>query len=87
MARRLFMVVETFPPENLDAIYARFHDKGRMLPEGLEFMDCWLTGTNDKVYQLMETDKVETFAEWTQHWDDLVDFEIVPLRDKPEIDP
>ena len=81
------MVVETFPPENLDAIYARFHDKGRMLPEGLEFMDSWLTGTNDKVYQLMATDKVETFAEWKQHWDDLVDFEIVPLRDKPEIDP
>ena len=83
MARRLFMVVETFPPKNLDAIYARFHDKGRMLPEGLEFIDSWLTADNTTVYQLMETNNPDLLTEWSQYWSDLVSFEFLELRDKP----
>jgi hypothetical protein len=36
----LYMIVERFPAENLDAIYERLHTKGRGLPDGLHFVEC-----------------------------------------------
>ncbi len=77
------MVIERFPPERLEAIYARFHEKGRGLPDGLRYVDSWLADSNDTVWQIMETDDPTTFDKWTPYWDDLVDFEIRPLRSKP----
>lgn len=36
------MLVETFRKGALEQIYNRFHEKGRMLPEGLIYPDSWL---------------------------------------------
>jgi len=47
------MVIEHFFPGCKDAIYERFHTKGRMLPEGLEYVDSWPTKEGDKCFQLM----------------------------------
>ena len=78
------MVIERFPPERLDAIYDRFHAQGRGLPEGLHFVESWLSETGDTVWQVMETDDPATFDKWMPRWDDLVNFEIRPLRAKPK---
>ncbi len=83
MTMQRYMIVETFPSTNLDAIYERLHTKGRMLPEGLEFVESWLAESGDRVFQIMQTADISTFDKWTCHWDDLVDFEIISLRDKP----
>jgi len=32
---------------------------------------------------LMETDNPETFKAWIKNWEDLVDFEIIELGEKP----
>ena len=32
----------------------------------------------------METDDEQLFAQWTSHWKDLVDFEIIPVRTSAE---
>ena len=81
MAR--YMIIERFEPDKLTPIYDRLNTNGRGLPEGLHFIDSWLTADNSCVYQLMETDNVALFDRWFEHWADLIDFEIVPLREKP----
>lgn len=81
MAR--YMVIERFRAGRSDAVYARFHAQGRMLPPGLAYLDSWLTADDRVCYQLMETDDPTTFDKWIAHWDDLVEFEIIDLKDKP----
>ena len=31
-------------------------------------------------YQLMETEDLALFPRWTENWDDLMEFKIVPVR-------
>jgi hypothetical protein len=81
-----YMVIETFVPGGKAKIYERFHQKGRMLPEGLTYIDSWLTGDGERCFQLMETNDRTLFAVWAEQWDDLVKFEIVELGDKPQTD-
>ena len=80
-----YMVIEHFHENSLDRIYARFHEKGRMLPEDLHYLDSWLASDGRRCFQLMCTTRFESFAEWTCHWQDLADFEIVALGDKPGV--
>lgn len=79
-----YMLIEHLHDDCLGQIYARFHEKGRMLPEGLYYIDSWLSKDGGRVFQLMETENHALFHEWTPHWDDLIDFEIVEIGDKPE---
>ena len=78
-----YMVVETFKPGTLDQIYDRLHTKGRGLPEGLIFIESWLAADGSRCFQTMETDDPTTFDRWIPYWSDLVEFEIVPLGEKP----
>jgi hypothetical protein len=39
----LFMVVEDFRHQDRKAIYRRFREKGRMMPDGLRFVGSWVT--------------------------------------------
>jgi hypothetical protein len=50
-----------------------------MLPEGLEYLDSWLSEELGRCWQLMETDDRALLDEWIAHWDDLVAFEVVPV--------
>lgn len=78
-----YLVIEHFRDGALEAIYARFHSKGRMLPADLHYLDSWLAADGRRCFQLMETARFESFAEWTPCWQDLADFEIIELGDKP----
>ena len=77
------MVIEDFFPGCLEAIYERFHSKGRMLPDGLIYLDSWLCSDGNKCFQLMETENYSLFQEWIEHWKDLGSFEIIELGEKP----
>jgi len=79
-----YMVIETFLPEHKAKIYERFHSKGRMLPDGLIYLDSWLARDGDRCFQLMETDDPKLFKLWTDKWSDLVNFEVVEIGDKPK---
>ena len=73
------MVLETFLPGCKAAVYERFREKGRMLPDGLRYIDSWLEQDGDRCFQLMETDSPALFDQWTAAWSDLVAFEIIEL--------
>jgi hypothetical protein len=76
----LFMVVERFRDHDGAAVYRRFREKGRMLPDGLKYVDSWVEVNGNRCFQLMECDDVRLFQQWVAHWNDLVDFEIVAIH-------
>lgn len=78
------MVVETFRPGCKQKIYERFWRQGRMMPEGLEYVNSWLEKDGDRCFQVMETNDPALFEVWLEHWKDLMTTEIVPLGEKPK---
>jgi hypothetical protein len=75
----LFMVIERFKNRDSEAVYARFREKGRMLPDGLVYVDSWVEPNFDRCFQLMECEDRGLFDKWIENWNDLVDFEIIPV--------
>ena len=78
------MVIEHFRPGSAPAIYRRFRERGRMAPEGLRYVASWVDMDYKRCFQVMETDDEALIKQWTANWDDLVDFEIVPVRTSAE---
>jgi hypothetical protein len=74
----LYMVVERF--KDAPAIYQRLREKGRMMPEGLEYVSSWIDVDLKICWQLMRAEDESLFRAWTDSWKDLMDFEIVPVR-------
>jgi hypothetical protein len=77
-----YMVVEHFKAGSLDAIYDRLAVNGRMLPEGLYYLNSWVNRDKHICFQLMETDRPELFDDWFEFWSELVDFEIYPIDNR-----
>ena len=80
----LYMVLERFRNHDARAVYRRFREKGRLLPDGLKYLDSWVEVSGDRCFQLMECDDVRLFQQWTARWSDLVDFEIVAVHSSKE---
>jgi hypothetical protein len=75
----LYMVIERFKNRDATPVYDRFRDQGRMTPEGLEYLSSWVDTKLERCFQIMETSDPKLMEEWTAHWSDIVDFEIVPV--------
>jgi hypothetical protein len=80
----LFMVVERFKNSDAGPVGERFRCEGRMLPEGVTYQASWMEETGARCFQLMEAAGVELLAPWARCWEDLVDFEIVPVLTSSE---
>lgn len=78
-----YMLIETFRPGRKAEVYERFASRGRMLPEGLDYIDSWLEKDGNRCFQLMETDDYSLFEDWIERWKDTTDFEIVEIGSKP----
>jgi hypothetical protein len=76
----LFMVIETFRPGQRHEVYRRFRDRGRMAPAGLRYLSSWVDLDFRRCFQVMEADNEALLKEWTDNWDDLVEFEIVAVQ-------
>jgi len=74
-----FMVIETFRNQDAKAVYRRFRDKGRMMPEGLGFVASWVSADLGRCFQVMECSDVALLQRWVAEWSDLAEFEIVPV--------
>jgi Domain of unknown function (DUF3303) len=76
----LFMVIEhyRYGPEQ---VYQRAAERGRMLPDGLRYVDSWIVddGRLERCFQLMETGDPELLDVWRDRWADICDFEIIPF--------
>jgi Protein of unknown function (DUF3303) len=79
-----YMVIEHFKEGGAPEIYRRFREKGRMMPEGLEYISSWIDLDFKTCWQLMQTEDFALFDKWIENWRDLVDFEIVPVRTSAE---
>jgi hypothetical protein len=77
-----YMVIERF--KDAPAIYQRFREKGRMMPDGLEYISSWIDLDFNICWQLMKTEDFALFDKWIANWRDLMDFEIVPVRTSTE---
>ncbi len=75
----LFMVIERFKDGDAKAVYRRFRERGRMMPEGLVYLDSWVEAGFERCFQLVECDDERLLERWTANWQDLVEFEIVPV--------
>jgi hypothetical protein len=80
----LYMVVERFKECAAPKIYERFREKGRMMPEGLEYISSWIDLDLKTCWQVMQTEDFVLFDQWIDNWQDLMDFEIVPVRTSAE---
>lgn len=80
----LYMVIERFKEGAAPQIYQRLRDKGRMMPEGLDYVSSWIDLDFKICYQLMSTENFSLFPLWTDAWKDLMDFTIVPVRTSAE---
>jgi len=75
----LFMVIETFRNQDAKAVYRRFRDRGRMMPDGLSFVSSWVAADLGRCFQVMECDDITLLQKWVAEWSDLAAFEIVPV--------
>jgi Protein of unknown function (DUF3303) len=75
----LFMVIEGFRNQDAKSVYRRFRDKGRLVPDGVTFVNSWVAADLGRCFQLMECDDITLLQKWVSEWSDLIDFEIVPV--------
>jgi hypothetical protein len=76
----LFMVIERFKDSDMLPIYKRVRDEGRMLPEGLRYVDSWVEPSFSRCFQVMECDDLRLLQEWALRWRGSgVTLEIVPV--------
>jgi hypothetical protein len=80
----VFMVIEHFKNRDAKAVYSRFKEKGRMMPDGLKYLGSWVEDNFDRCFQLMECDNPQLFEQWFADWRDLCDFEIVHVVSSAE---
>jgi hypothetical protein len=74
----LYMIVEHFRGDAVP-VYRRFRDRGRLAPEGLRYVNSWVTSDLQRCYQVMECDDPRLLEAWMDQWKDLVDFEVIPV--------
>jgi hypothetical protein len=76
----LFMVIERFKDSDMLPIYKRVRDEGRMLPDGLRYIDSWVEPNFSRCFQVMECDDLRLLQEWALKWRGSgVTLEIVPV--------
>ncbi len=80
----LFMVIEPFKDGDGKLVGERFKRHGRMLPEGVTYDASWVDSAGGRCFQLMEAPSMDLITTWANRWDDLIDFEIVPVLTSAE---
>jgi hypothetical protein len=74
------MIIEHYRQGDARPVYRRFRDRGRLAPEGLRYIASWVTEDFGHCYQIMECDDPALLHQWIAQWQDLVEFEVIPVR-------
>jgi hypothetical protein len=80
----MFMVIERFRNQDGKAVYDKLRDKGRQMPDGLKFVNSWVAADLSRCFQLMEADDATQFQRWIAEWQDVMEFEVVPVSQSRE---
>ena len=80
-----YLVIERFTG-GAAAVYERAAARGRMLPDGLVYLDSWIVDEDPiaRCFQLMETEDPSLFGAWIAEWADIVDVEVLPVLSSAE---
>ena len=79
------MLIERFEKNDMIPVYRRLRERGRLLPQGLEYVDSWIEPTFTRCFQLMRCDDARLLQEWVLNWRGTgVTFEIVPVVSSKE---
>jgi len=77
------MILEDFKG-NPAAVYRRFAERGRLAPDGLRYVNSWVTTDLQRCYQVMECDDPRLLEQWMDQWKDIVDIEVIPVLTSSE---
>lgn len=80
-----YLVIEHFSNGDPAPIYARFRERGRLMPEGLTYVTSWITEDLTRCYQIMETAERALLEQWMAAWADLMEFEVLPVLTSVEV--
>lgn len=80
----LFMVIEYYRDGNAEEVYRRLQEKGRMTPDGLTYVDSWVEANFARCFQVVECEDARMIQQWIAEWDDLMEFEVVPVVSSEE---
>ncbi len=80
----LFFIIERFKHGDYRAVGARFREKGRMMPPGVEFIASWITPDGATCFQAMSAPSRAELDAWIGNWSDLVEFEVHAVEHPPE---
>jgi Protein of unknown function (DUF3303) len=80
----LFMIVEHYRDGDPVPVYRRFRDRGRMAPTGVTYVASWVDASLATCYQVMEAGDRSLIDTWIAAWDDLVEFEVIPVMTSAE---
>ena len=75
----LYMIIERFKNQDAKPIYRRFREKGRLAPEGLNYISSWVDAPLQTCFQIMETEDRTLLDAWIANWQDIVNFEVFPI--------
>jgi len=78
------MIIEHFHPGKIKELYRRFDEKGRMLPEGVKYINSWINEDMTICYQVMESDSIDNLETWISNWNDVADFKVIPVISSAE---
>ena len=78
------MIIEHFKNQDPVPIYRRVRDRGRLAPEGLQYVSSWVDEKLERCFQLMETEDPKLLDEWIVNWSDLVEFEVYQVISSQE---
>jgi len=79
-----FVIVERFRGGDPVPVYRRFRDRGRLAPDGLRYVNSWVSEDLTCCYQVMECDDRALLDQWLANWSDIVDFEVIPAISSAE---
>jgi hypothetical protein len=80
-----YLVIENFRDRDPVPVYRRFRDRGRLAPAGLEYVGSWVTEDLSRCYQVMECADRSLLEAWISQWQDLIDFEILPVLSSADV--
>jgi hypothetical protein len=78
------MIIEHFKNGDPVPVYRRFRDRGRLAPNGLQYISSWVDEKLERCFQIMETDDRKLLDQWITNWSDIVEFEVFPVVSSKE---
>jgi hypothetical protein len=78
------MIIEHFKNNDPVPVYRRFRDRGRLAPNGLQYIASWVDEKLERCFQIMETADRDLLDQWITNWSDIVDFEVFAVVSSKE---